>query len=103
MNIIHKTLQVAFASVLLIGCDLKDHSEDLWKQTRDLGIGNSIEPWTRYPHSIIQLEGGFTEYVFGEQGGCQWAYIVDPEKTIVSWKYLSDPPLCRQQTKLGPF
>lgn len=93
---------VCASTIFTSGCELKDNGHNLWIQTRDLNIGTKIDNWLDMPHEIIKTNG-LTHYTFKEKSGCSWAFIVDQNNTILAWQYISDPSLCKQTTKLGPF
>lgn len=87
---------------IIQGC--RDVGEDLFRSGRDAAIGRSIKDWLRaYPHEKGILEDGKIEYQFAEKNGCKWAFITDTDDIAVSWRYISDPKLCKERFSLGPF
>jgi hypothetical protein len=89
------------AVVALAGC--ADMGPKLFQRTMDRNVGYPVKDWETYPHDVNALEDGRKEYVFKEKSGCRWAFIVNKDGIVESWKYLSDPALCRRRYGLGPF
>jgi len=60
----------------------------------NLEIGYPIKDKEKFPHKEVPLENGKKEYQFSNEKGGRWAFVVNKDGIIESWKYLSDPSLC---------
>lgn len=89
---------ILMTMVLAGGC--VNLGQEIFREGRDLQVGRSIATWEKLPHSKRQLADGKSEYEFTEKSGCTWAFTVNAQGTIESWRYISDPSLCTQRAAL---
>lgn len=85
------------------GCRLEHDGEKLFREMLDRRIGYPAKELERLPHVKRMLEDGTTEYQISKDNKCKVAFIADTNGIIVSWRYLSDPKLCKTTFSIGPF
>jgi hypothetical protein len=82
------------------GCQSMSASEE-FEYLMDRQIGKPIaNSWYRDPDEKKQIGGGKVEYIIrSKKSACVWSFLVDENKgVILSWRYISDPSVCRLHT-----
>jgi hypothetical protein len=77
----------------------------MFRESCDFAVGYPIEGWTNQPHVVLEIPGGSGArvYTFTRPNGCSWEFVTDSNNVVISWRYLSDPSLCSENFRLGPF
>lgn len=98
-------LIIIVLAIASTGCHSRNENggQVLFEDGLNLQIGHPIKDMEKFPHEKKPLEDGATEYVFSEENGCSYAFIVNSEGIIESWRYVSDPSLCKRSFSFGPF
>lgn len=88
--------------VVLLAVTACRPNQDNFRTIMEFAVGRSIEAYTSLPHEVRDRQDGMREYIFSDQAGCSWAFVVNAEQTIVSWRYVSDRPPCVRSLNWGP-
>jgi len=86
--------RVAVALIALLAVSACRPNQDNFRSSMDFAIDRSIKAYTSLPHEVKLRQDGMHDYIFSDQSGCSWAFVVNADQTIVSWHYVSDRKLC---------
>lgn len=87
----------------MLGCGVKNNASFERTVQRFVGFPISYMSESTDLHDIVRMPNGLVEYHYETPIGCRWAYIVDGDGIIKSWRYIGPPGPCRQRVSWGSF
>lgn len=87
-------------AIVLSGCS---GSREIFEYSVNAHVGHPIKDFEKFVHKKVTLENGKTEYIFLNESGCSYAYLVNSDGVVESWRYVSDPALCKRGVNWGLF